>query len=236
MKRMVLMFSLVALMVPGLVQAQQKVGTEWVWQPLHMRTSTANVVGQSNWTKFDRTMFLDSTVFRVGTLALTVVDTTQAIDRDDLAFPPNNAPLGYLVGVLDTTRTRWISIRVSQDTLSYLASTTLTSTAWDSIGVAAQTSDDGINWYTITGTPTRNYFDSPVPAWGTAVFQAGAEQSLGADWAQVDMACQPCIQAAGSAVPIINRTLCYAGKYIRFGIILATTGSGQFKVELGHWQ
>lgn len=233
---------------------------QWDWHPLYMRHTkapTGSVVQENNWAKGGKGQtpigFADSLVFRRG-LPATRCDTTVAYRTTDFWLPPTHAfPAasarrgsagqtgvgGIAPGstdsmVVDSIRSMpWLAIRVVQDTLSYSYSST---TAFDSIYVAAQISYDGANWTSVSGTPTRA-FSSVLITSGEDGLQppalAATENAPGTDAAQLAIQCIPEVYVVGNAF-IINRTLCMAGAYVRF-LIVPADGVGQFKPEIAYW-
>lgn len=265
MKRFCLSFlSLLALILPLAAQAQVSDNSaQWGWDDMWLRNTSAatgSVVRQPNWafgTSHGGTTvgFADSTVFRKGATTNALTDTSIAYKVDDFAFPPTLHTRGGQYGsrnaahslangvagnaqdsvIVDTTdATPWLAIRVRQDTTSYAFSG---STGLDSAGVAAQISYDGINWFSVSGSPTRAFVSVAITSGEDGLqppLMTATESSPGVDAVQFDLQCQPTVFNVGTAF-ILNRTLCMAGAYVRF-LVSAMDGSGQWKVELGHWR
>lgn len=268
MKRFLSFLAVLAfLVVPLSAHAQNTTPKEWVWEGVTMRNTgpSGTVADPSNWIaaggKFYQA-FLDSSVFRVGTWAASVADTTEAFDMKEFPFPPTYAmrtaldganylrikkdadpsqhgPAGtdslvtFLPDTLDNTR--WIAVRMKQDTTSLSFSG---STSFDSVLVAAQWSEDGVSWQNVGGTPTRAFISAsfainPTDG-GTPVGLTNVEQTPGADVAEVSMECQPTLYTDNVSL-IINRTMCMARRFLRF-IVSAPGGTGQFALEIGHWK
>lgn len=255
-----------ALLVPLTASAQHLSPKRWVWETVQMRSTTAgnSVARHGSWLASGSfsSGYTDSSVFREGTWAAGVVDTSVAISVENLFWPPSllgrastdglnrlvtrtnadpsqHGPSGsdslitFLPDTLDNNR--WVTVRVVQDTVSNAFAG---ATGFDSVLVAAQWSEDGVNWLSVYGTPTRAYNASEFavnPTDGKVPHAlAEAEDLAGNDGAEVDLECQPTIYTGGAAL-IINRTLCMASGHIRF-LIGVPGATGQFKVQLGHWE
>jgi len=228
-----LLLVLLSLPVCTIAQETTPQGAEIQWEPLVMRsTSAASVARNAFWPSAKGSSgFADSIVFRRGVDTRTVYDTTMGYHASYFRFPPT---FGQVLqnALVDTTTTPWLMVRVRQDTLQY-GGTTITS-GLDSVRVGAQVSPDGINWTSVSGTPTQR-FDTVFMTSGQDGVQAatliGVEDNPGADLASVKLSCHPSQAAVDDH--IINRTLCLCGQYIRF--IIGGGYSGQFVVEAGRW-
>ena len=207
------------------------------WEPLWIRSTTAasTVVREQNWAKGGHgqpvTGFGDSVVIRRAG-ALTAYDTSAAYRTELFAFPSNLGP-SLSNALVDTSSVPWLFIRLRQDSISF-GTPTLTH-GLDSIRVAAETSQDGINWFSCPGTNTRR-FDTVFLTSGQDGLQnptlIGVEASPGEDAAFVTLSCHPSQAVTNSF--ILNRTLCMAGAYVRF--IFGGDYNGQFVAEMGRWQ
>jgi hypothetical protein len=261
MKRNASLFAAIALAVLAFYSPPAS-ADHLTWSRLVMRNTTAaSAVVLPLWTStLNDPGYADSTVFRRGATTRTLMDTTIAYHVDAWNLPPTFAYRGASYGaraakfnggavtaqfgqvdsvVVDTTdNTPWILVRVRQDS-SYATGHPYAftgTTAVDSILVAAQYSYDGINWLSVSGTPTRAFIATTVATAEDGLqppVLTALEVSPGADAAEVALQCQPELRVAGAAL-IINRTLCIAGAWVRF-LIGVTDGSGQFCAELGEW-
>lgn len=242
MKRLfVALLAFAGIAFSGLASAQEISGTSLfqtriVWQRLDFRnTSAATTARVANWAAPKNTIgFADSNVYRKGTAGLTTYDTTMAYPVQSFAIP--NGAFAQQVTGADTLIVPWLIIRMRQDTTSNVATLGAVPTALDSFRVGAQVSMDGVNWVNANGTPTRAfdsvYFTSSED--GTQLVDlAAAEPVLGADFAQVTLGCTPSTVVAGGS-PIINKTLCLCGMYVRF--IFGNDGVGQFAVDAGTFE
>ena len=221
--------------------------TGFEFRPVYMRNTTAasTVVRDADWTHFEagsaanslsNGAFTDSLVYRHGATIQT--DTTVAISLATLAFPPTvmNNPLG--VAATDSVPMPWIAVRVRADTANGSYAFTGRSASLDTVRVGAQYSFNGINWLSVTGTPTLN-FDATATNTGedgktTSSAIALVPNTTVDGYATVVLKCNP-TQYNTSAAPIINKTLCMCGAtYIRF--LITHDGTGQFVTELGAWR
>lgn len=231
------------------------------WEPMQFRNISASAVAQElNWAKGGGLLasgFADSLVFRRGATTRTLVDTSAAYPIDKFGMPPTFNARGGAYGsraakfnggavtaqfgqvdsvIVDTTdAATWVAFRIRQDSLSVSFSGTST---LDSALIAAQVSyDGGINWLSVSGTPTRAFYATTIASAEDGLqppVLAAAEISPGADVVPFAIQCQPSVYQAGGAV-IINRTLCaQSGALVRFLVDVAD-GSGQFRVDLGYW-
>lgn len=250
------LFALLAL--PAMAFAQRvSPASQWDWHDLEIRTTTAaaSVPAEDSWIKDSSPAFADSLVFRKGPATRTLVDTTVAFRTNRFWYPPTYGSRGAQGGgraqalsgmqalpggtdssIVDTTdKSPWIAIRVRQDTTSY--SFTGSSGDLDSMFVGAQISYDGINWLSVSGSPTRAFIANPTGVSGTDGLAipcvVGIEPSVGADVSTVVFEAQPSIHKMGNAF-IINRTLCAAGAWVRF-IIGINDATGQWRAEIAHW-
>jgi hypothetical protein len=212
---------------------------EFSWEPLVMRSQAAasTVVRQQFWAAAQGTSgFADSLVFRRGATTATVYDTTMGYRTHKFGFPPNLGP-GLSNALVDTSSVPWVVIRVRQDTTQYqfATGTGLTSSALDSVRVGAEHSYNGIVWYSCSGTNTYR-FDTVFFTSGEDGLQSpsliGVEGVNSEDAASVVLKCHPSQAVLGAQ--ITNRTLCFAGEYVRF--IIGGDYTGQFVVEAGSWK
>ena len=175
--------------------------------------------------------FLDSLVFRRGVTTATVYDTSIGMSSSSFPFPPGLGTAA--IAGIDTIGTPWIAIRVGQDTTSFGFTAT---SGMDSVRVGVEYSYDGANWYPAAGTPTRR-FDTVFFTSGASGTQAvsliGVEGVPGQDAATVTFGCHQ-----GTIALIepwnVGRALCWANARLRF--LIGGDYTGQFKVEVGHWQ
>ena len=251
--RSILPALLALVILAPMAQAQQAVvgpslgQTGWSFSPLWMRNTTAGastVAREANWARWDggvanqvsNSAFTDSLVYRHG--ALITTDTTAALRLADLPFPPSalNTPLG--VAATDSVPYPWLVVRVRADTANTVYSFSGRSASLDTIRVGAQYSFNGINWLSVTGTPTIN-FDATATNTGedgktTSSGFALVPNTTVDGYAQVVLKCNP-TQYNTSSSPILNKTLCMCGaQYIRF--LVTHDGTGQFVTELGSWR
>ena len=235
MKRFVLCAVLAALFV---VSAAQAAGMKA--RALEMRTTVAAAsVAMAPWTKFRDAAFTDSSVFRKGAATRTLFDTTQAIHTSELPWPPSFYARTAFAAVSDTaTSEPWIILKVKPDSVSYSFSGT---SGLDSLIVAVEYSEDGVQWVGATGTPTRAFSaEAPIPIASDGItpvpLTKGEPTGAAGDAIWIALQCHPQVaETVGNhAKVIVNRTLCVENTYIRF-IIGVADGSGQFKAELLHW-
>ena len=208
--------------------------------------------------------FVDSMTFSHGSATGNgkIADTTAAYRIGDWMFPPtfpyraagqmsraqksfgNTQPTTAGASgsvdsvVVDTTdATPWIIIRVRQDSLSYnTPSATQVACSIDSVGLAAEWSPNGVDWYAVSGTPTRAFSAVAVTsgADGTQPPLLQATEALNSlDAVVFPIQCQPNV-ATGSSY-IINRSLCACEGFVRFLVTISDDGYGQYEVELQHW-
>lgn len=246
----VTLLTLLSLAIPLAASAQQPAtqgfGSQITFRPLWMRNTSAasNIARQANWAFGGETgqptagAFADSTVFRRGAGTRTAYDTTVAIARANIAFPPFFGP-GFSATARADTLAPWFVLRIEQDTLSYSFSGTSggNSTA-DSIRVAVEYSYDGISWFSMPGTPTYR-FDTVFLTSGGDGLQSptifGVEDVPGGDCVQIPFKCDMGVAAVwGGGNYIMNLTGCTAGTYMRF--IFGSATIGQWKASIGTWQ
>lgn len=210
--------------------------TELKWERLEFRnTSAASTAQNLNWAAASATGFADSTVFRRGATTRTLCDTTKAYRVERWALPPS---LPYRTAAafdsLDTTP--WLVIRVRQDSSATSSPVFSGTTGIDSIFVAAEYSLDGVQWFAVSGSPTRAFLAVTIASGQDGTQPPAittAEQSPGADNARVVLGCVPGLDAGGAY--ILNKTLCTCGGWVRF-LVGVLDGSGQFVAEAATWQ
>lgn len=207
--------------------------THFLGRRLTMRnTSAASVARNPLWTARENSSgFADSTVFRRGATTATAYDTTIGYDTSDFPLPPHIGPASAAPG---DTSGLWLILRVSQDSVATGPYVFTGTSGLDSVRIAAEYSYDGTNWFSCSGTPTRR-FDVVYMTSGQDGLQnvtlIGVENSPGEDAALVSLCAVPSLVSSNSFT--INRTLAFAGTYVRF--IIGEDASGQFKVEALTW-
>lgn len=188
-----------------------------------------------DWTVSPSSSYADSSNFIKMATAFSN-DTTVALQASNYAFVPNWGGGTGTGAVGDTAAVPWLQIHVQQDSLSrpFPSGITTIGSLLDTVWVAAQTSNDGINWQPCNGTPTLRFEAAATsPVNGNTVV-AGVEPFAGQDDALVTLKCHPSQVVNAGSGAIINRTLCLAGSlYFRF--VLSGDYSGRFRLFLGHW-
>lgn len=232
--------ALAVLLVPLVGRAQDVSGsqiTQFEWKRLTMRNTTAaNATALNrNWAAREGVTagFTDSTVFRRGVTTRTVYDTTLAYPVSAWPFPPT---LGSSLAnaVADTSSVPWLLLRVRQDSVATGPYAFTGTSGLDSVRVAIEHSNDGINWLSCPGTPTHR-FDTVFLTSGQDGLQSptiiGVEASPGEDEVYIPLRCHS--SQATSNSWIVNRTVCFTGGWVR--LIVGGAYSGQFAIELGSW-
>ena len=171
---------------------------------------------------------------RTATDGLNYLVTRTSADPSQHGTSGSDSLKTFLPDTLDNTR--WIAFRVAQDTLSH--SWGANGTVLDTVKVAAQWSEDGVNWHSVAGTPTRKFQTLALAgnatdgAATTSLF--ATEETADADVAEISCECQPTIYTDNAAL-IINRTLCMGHGWLRFITQVGAGSGGQFKLMIGHW-
>jgi hypothetical protein len=248
---------------PASAQQTASPSVKFVWDRIPMRTTVgASAFASIPWGTPQRAtagFYADSSVWRKAATTRTLVDTSAALDISDFALPPTfpSRSSGYMAramkfnggavtaqfGGVDSVvvdsldHTAWVKVRIQQDSTAFSFTGT---SGGDSAFVGAQVSwDDGVNWETVSGTPTRAFIATPTGLSGedgiSVPSLAATETSPGLDRWEFDLECQPNLRQLSGTAFIINRTLCCAtGGLIRF-IFGLNDASGQFKADVGHW-
>jgi hypothetical protein len=202
---------------------------------LIMRNTTAAsaVARNANWASPQGASgFTDSSVFRRGATTRTVYDTTIAYAVLHFALPPHVGN-GQVASLADTVLP-WIVLKVGQDTTAYSFAGT-SGGVTDTIRVAIESSEDGVNWFSFAGTPTYR-FDTVFLTSGQDGLQSptlyGVEISPGQDFVTIPIKCA--LAQWDGVVRVMNKTACCSGVFLRF--VIGGAYSGQYKVEAYHWQ
>jgi hypothetical protein len=235
-RRFVLPFlAVLALTVPLIAQAAdvQHFGAQLIFRTLNMRnTSAANNARQPNWTSSSTAAFADSSIFKRGATTATAYDTTVAIARSDIAFPPIFGP-GFPAALQDSILP-WFILRVKQDSTAY-GNVAAPSSSLDSVRVAVEWSDDGINWNAFAGTPTYRFDVAYMTSGADGTVSPtliGVELLNSYDTVDIPFKCR--LSTITGAGLINNLQACAAGTWLRF--IIGMDATGQYRCEIGSWQ
>lgn len=176
--------------------------------------------------------YADSTVFRHASALPTSYDTSTSYPLTAFPFPPTFGP-AYIPSIADTLFP-WIVVKFAQDTVSYIGSPAGTS-AMDSVRVWMEFSNDQVNWYTATGTPTYR-FDVVFATSGADGLQSptliGVELLPGSDDAMIPIKAR-LNQTNGASALILNSVA--AGQYSFVRFIFGGDYIGQFKADILRW-
>ena len=196
-------------------------------------TAASSVARNALWTALSG--YTDSTVFRHASALPTSYDTTISYPFTSLGLPPTFGP-GYVPAIGDSLFPIAI-LRFGQDTLSYGAVASGITSALDSVRVALQVSDDNVNWYTCSGTPTYRFdtvFMTSDPVDGLQdPTLVGVELASMVDAVVIPFKCR-LNQTNGATAMIANSPFLGQWRYFRF--VFGGDYIGQFGAELLRWQ
>lgn len=224
---------LACLIVPLTASAQYPSSASARLTPLPLRFMTTSSSGVLNPVWLKNASHIDSTVFRKGSLTITSrFDTTAAYAFNRFPFPPNIAQSGYLPSAVGDSIQPWFFLRVHQDSTT---GNFALPCGLDSVRAAVEVSNDRVNWYSCSGTPTYR-FDTVFMTSGQDGLQnptvIGVELLGFSD--DVLIPFKVGLIASNGATALIANKLLY-GQYDYFRLIIGGDYIGQFAAEILRW-
>lgn len=234
-RALLLLFVALTLLVPLAATAQELSGVGasgarlFPMQVKFRNTTAASTVALSSAWNVDagRT---DSLVFRKAAAAPTSYDTSMSYNISRFPLPPTMGP-AYIPSIADTLFP-WIVVKFAQDTTSYAFAN---NSIMDSVRVGIEFSDNNVDWFSATGTPTYR-FDTVFFTSGSDGLQSpsliGVELLGAIDGAMIPIKARV-NQTNGASAVILNSVAIGQYKYMRF--LFGGDYTGQFKADLLYW-
>jgi len=195
----------------------------------HNTTAASGVVRNAAWNASGG--YTDSSVFRHAAAAPTSYDTSVSYSMGRFPLPPTFGP-AYIPSAVVDTLFPWIIVKVQQDTTSYGFTG---ASGMDSVRVWAEFSDNQIDWYTASGTPTYR-FDVVFATTGADGLVSptliGVELVPGIDGAVIPFKAAV-NRTNGAAAMILNAPNQGQWRYMRF--LIGGDMIGQYKAEIQYW-
>jgi len=240
LKRALALLFAVALLVPTVASAQEVSGTNQEGARLfplqvkfHNTTAASSVVRNAAWNA--QSGYTDSLVFRKASAAPTSYDTSVTYVISKFPLPPTFGP-AYIPSIADTLLP-WIIVKFAQDTTAYADGTAGSgrTSAMDSVRVWAEFSNDNINWFSATGTPTYRFDVAFVTTGADGLVSpslVGVELGPPADDAMVPIKVR-LNQTNGASALILNSIT--VGPYSYMRLLFGGDYIGQFKADILYW-